>query len=245
MRHKVWAIHLCYNEPEIIERSIQQYIATSSPEIETIHVFVDQHWPLFYASFAKSIRALASEIPGSIVLDPGKNLGLHEGFNWALSQLPIPDNAGVIGYDPDSWPVTPGWDLAMCRTFVRDSKAAWISLWHPHAQRELIEEGKGLLLGYEVLVKRPVMNSVCMFRMEWLRKCGGLTEQLPYYGGLEIHQWARLEGWKWIFLCGFVEDFWPWPDMVNVNYREWKWATTHGREQQIEFGAWLRKKGLS
>ena len=245
MKYKVWAISLLYNDPAIIIKSIQQYKKTSDQNmVQTQHVFVWQHWPL---GGKGELQFLAEEL-GAIWLDAGENLGLHRGFNYALDNIQIPDNAGVIGYDPDSWPVDYGWDRAMCEFFVSDPKSAWISLWHPHAERELITEGRGLVLKENpkvVQVKSPVMNSVCMFRKGWLRECGGIHEVNPYYGGLEVHTWNRLKDWKWLFLKDYREDYWPNPEMVNPLYREWKWVTTHGKEKQIEFGEWLKKRSAS
>lgn len=239
---KVWSISLCYNDPAVIRESILQYRRTKHPDVETVHVFVDQHWPIDYSEFKSQVMALTEEV-GGVYLDPGRNLGLTAGFNWALGQLAIPDNAGVIGYDPDSWPVTPGWDMAMCRALVSDPELAWISLWHPHADRELLEQRRGRDLGDgKVLVKSAVLNSVCMWSRGWLRECQGIYEKLPYYGGLEVFTFPRLGKRKWVFLKDYREDFWPMPELLNPLYREWKWATTHGGQKQIEFGTWLKQR---
>lgn len=244
---KVWAVSLCFNKPEVIRQSLRQYRATSSPDVETVHVLVDQHWPLDQPKTSQELRSLADEL-GGLYLRPERNLGLARGFNWAVNQLPIPDNAGIIGYDPDSWPVDPCWDLAMCDAFVRFPEAAWFSLWHPHAERELIADrrAKEIFPGTLYEVTSPVMNSVCMIRKKWFREVGGFHEENPLYGGLEIHMWRRLEQSKakWIFLRNYREAFWPNPEILDTRYRDWKWATTHGREPQIPFGDWLKKRGL-
>lgn len=242
-RYKVWAVSLCYNDFEVIGMSLRQYRATSSPQVETVHVLVDQHWPLGGDSRASKLRGLAESM-GGLYLDPGANLGLARGFNWAVSQLPIPDNAMIVGYDPDSWPVDFGWDEAMCDLFVARPDVAWFSLWHPHAQRELLEENRGEDLGDgTVRAKSAVMNSVCGWRKKWFREVGGLHEVNEKYGGLESHTFPRLGNWKWIFLKNFREDYWPKPEILNGDYRTWKWATTHGGEKQIDFGDWLILKG--
>lgn len=244
-RYKVWAITLCYNEPSVIETSIRQYRATSRDDVETVHVLVDQSWPVGDAlGRAARLKALASEVNG-VYLDPGRNLGLAKGFNWAAAQFPIPDNAMLIGYDGDSWPVTPGWDGAMADLFVQRLDVAWFTLWHPHADRELLAERRGTDLGDgTVQVNSPCINSVCGWRMGWFRKSGGIQELQPFYGGLEVHTFKKLEGWKWIFLKNFREDYWPYPEMLNPHYRTWKHVTNHGGEKQIEFGDWLKLKGL-
>lgn len=244
-KYKVWALHLCYNDPRIIEKSIRQYWATTSPDVETVHVFVDQHWPVDYPKFRQEIDKLAKECRG-VVLDPGKNLGLARGHHWALSQLAIPDNAAICCYDPDSWPTTQNWDERMADVFVSNEKIAWVSAWHYHSDREMLTENKGIDLGGGVYqVKTPVMNSVSFMRRGWIRKTGGITEVNPLYGGCEVHTWSRLEDWKWVFVRDCVETVFPYPELICTEYRDWKWATAVLGEPQIEFGDWLKKKGLS
>lgn len=229
-------------DSEIVADSIAQYYRTKSKEVETVHVLLDQHWPLEREKTREHLQAIAKQY-GCLYIDSGRNRGLHEGFNYALSQLTIPDNAMVIGYDPDSYPVTIGWDMAMCEVFVADPRIQWLSLWHQHATRQLLHEGAGMHLemihGHRVRqVSRAVMNSVCGFRMGWLRRIGGLYEVLPKYGGLEVHMWPKIDG-RWVFL----EDFQEQPalyDRMNPLYKEWKWRTAHLGEPQIDFGEWLK-----
>ena len=244
--YRTLTISMAYGPPKIIQTSIAQFYRTT--QVPTEHLIVDQCWPLDREEMEHVFGYLAREY-GCKVVRPGRNLGLAKGFNWALEQVPFPDNGGVIGYDPDSWPVTPGWDRAMCDAFVRYPWASWFSLWHPHAERELLAEGRGQVLENDaslVKAKSAVMNSVCMFRRGWLRACGGLYEAHHYYGGLEVHMWPKLVEHKtqWLFLKNYREEFWPYPEMIDVNYRAWKWATCHLGEKQIEFGEWLKLKGL-
>ena len=244
MSFQTLTISMAYNRPQIIRSSIDQFYKTT--EVPTTHLIVDQCWPLEREEMEHVFKYM-SQTYGCKILRPGKNLGLAKGFNWALEQESFPDNGGVIGYDPDSWPVSPGWDLAMCHKFVSHPSVAWFSLWHPHAERELLTEKRGERQeDGTVRVTSAVMNSVCMFRRGWLRACGGLYEANALYGGLEVHMWKRLQDHKqgWLFLPDYREDFWPWPEMIDTRYREWKWATTHGGEPQIEFGRWLQLKGF-
>lgn len=244
MSYRTLTISLVYNRPEIVEKSIEQFYRTTL--VPTTHVLVDQCWPLEREKMEHVFQRL-SERHGCQILRPGKNLGLARGFNWALDQVPFPDNGAVIGYDPDSWPVTQGWDLALCQAFDKYSEAAWFSLWHPHAERELLAEKRGHVDESDpsiVWADRAVMNSVCAFHRGWLAKVGGLRELNPRYGGLEVHTWPRLVEAKrrWLFLRDFREEFWPWPEMVDLNYRLWKIATTQGGEVQIDFADWIKKK---
>jgi hypothetical protein len=231
---KVWTITLCHNDPEIISDSLRQYYATKSPKVETIHVLVDQHWPINKIACKRSLESLARDYK-CVLLDPGRNLGLHDGFNWAMNQFAIPDNAGIIGYDPDSWPIQSGWDEAMCKAFMGDPTINWISLWHQHAYSQLIAEGAAYanietINGIELqTLKRAVMNSVCMFRAGWLKSVGGLYEGNKYYGGLEVAMWEKIKPGRWVFLPGFLEDL-RLHDRVHPWYREYKWRHAHLRD---------------
>lgn len=230
--YKVWTISLCYTDADIIRDSLKRLQETRTPEkVDMQIVMIDQHWPINYETHRKELEIISAE-NNAILLDPGKNLGLHDGFNWALEQLPIPDNAMVIGYDPDSHPDTVGWDKAMCDVFVADSKVMWLSLWHQHSTRELIEEGKGsrpMQTGGHWIrqLTRAAMNSVSGFRRGWLRQVGGLKEPSRWYGGLEVAMWgAVVNHGKWVFLQDFKESpvFY---DRMNPLYRTWKWRHAH------------------
>jgi hypothetical protein len=248
MKHKVWSISLCYNDPKIIEESLNQLQVTRDKEnVEMIIVMVDQHWPIDREKNKKEIERIALK-NSAILLDPGKNLGLHHGFNWAFNQLHIPDNAMVIGFDPDSWPVVAGWDKSMCDVFVADPSIIWLSLWHPHATRELLHENKSkpesVIAGHRVVeVSAPVMNSVCGFRAGFLKKSGGLTEPSKYYGGLECSMWEKVKAHgKWVFLPDYKEEL-HFQDVVNPLYRDWKWEHAH-KEYPHDFTQFLKERGV-
>lgn len=247
---KVWTISMCFMDADIIHDSIQQYYATKSLEVETVHVLVDQHWPINYTQHKHDLELIAKKF-GCHYTDPGKNLGLHEGFNYGWRKFAIPDNAAVIGYDPDSWPVTPNWDMAICKLFNARPEIAWFSLWHIHAQRQIVSEGNGGVLEEAAGIKfhrlkRPSMNSVCAFRQEWLRTVGGLFEQNHEYGGLECDMWDKLHStkkWDWVFLPEYQEtaDLYS---RMNPLYREWKWKYAHTKEFRGDFASYLKSLGV-
>lgn len=235
---------MCHNDPNIIEESIDQYLKTKSKtQVETVHVFLNQHWPIQYEDFERRIKKLAESVNG-VYLDSGKNLGLHDGFNWAVNQLGIPDNAGVIGYDPDSYPVTENWDLAMCKVYDANPRAVWISLWTPHTSRE-IEERNTIKWSKRfggiqaVSVKGAHLNSVCMINRGWLRSVGGLTEPSKYYGGLESAMFPKIGDMEWVYLPDYHEKIW-FQDKVNPLYRKWKWEHAITNSAPMSFADWLK-----
>jgi hypothetical protein len=136
----------------------------------------------------------------------------------------------------------------MCQVFVADPKVVWLSLWHPHSTRELIQEGRGkpseILGGQRVREAAvPVMNSVCGFRRGWLRQVGGLHEDSAFYGGLECCMWEKVKKHgRWVFLEDYKEDL-HFHDRVSPHYRDWKWAHAH-QGLKGSFEDYLRGKGI-
>lgn len=244
MRNKVWVISLIYNDADVIEQSITQAHETKSQEVDWVHVLVDAHWPINHDKVKEALARLTEKY-GCIVIDPGHNLGLHGNFNHALASQAIPDNAMVIGLDPDCWPVTPNWDKAMCDVFNADEKIVWLSLWHAEATRELLHERKSkpetTIVGHRVVeVASPVINSVCGFRMGWLNKVNGITEPSRWYGGLECAMWQSvLNHGRWVFLPDYREE----PHFkINPDYTTWKWKHAH-QGYPHDFSHYLKEIG--
>jgi hypothetical protein len=241
---KVWTISLCFNDPQIIRQSIASYYATKDPRVETVHLLVDQHWPIGYAKLRTELESIARDYR-CILLDPGLNLGLHRGFNWAWGQFNIPDNAGIIGFDPDCIPTTPGWDMKMCELFCAKDDAAWISLMNPRTLSEVkarmdIEVRLGGHFAFRM--KHPTVNSICMFRQRWLRECGGILENNPFYGTLEMAMFPKLGKNFWYIMRDVYESDGN-RDQENHLYREWKWRTCHEHTIPVtkDFATWLRE----
>lgn len=242
MKYKVWAISLCYNDFDIIQKSLQQFYATYGDRVEVEHVLVDQHWPIDKQMHQLKLKEFCKH-NNFIYMNPGRNLGLAKGFNYALDNSNIPDNAMVVGYDPDSYPTKENWLDAMCDVFVADQSIGWISLWHQHSSRQLVSEGAGkqqeMIGGWRVnVVNQAVMNSVCGFRMSWLRKTGGLQEPNEYYGGLEVCMFPKLAQHKmrWVFMSDYFER----PELNSPRaYQVYKWKYAHEHSVKTDFETWV------
>lgn len=244
--YHVLVISLCHNDPNLIEKSLDQLQATrDKTNVQMDIVMVDQHWPIDKENTHLRLKEIAAKNNAKL-LDFGKNLGLHKGFNAAFLSQNFPDNGMVIGYDPDTWPVTYGWDKAMCDTFVSDPSIGWLSLWNESSDREIIEQQKGLktavIGGHTVhVLDYAVMNSICGFRSGWLKKVGGLVEPNEFYGGVECAMWNHLQEhkMKWVFMRDFKEIpelRWRAPRAYIV------WKDLHGREGtvKVSFEDWLK-----
>lgn len=247
---KYWAFSLCYNEPWVIRESLTQYYKTKSPVTEVTHVLVNHHWPISSAKFEQEIAEISKEF-GCILLDPGKNLGLARGYNWAVSQMKVPDDALVVGYDPDSYPMTPGWDWAALEVMNAVPSIGWVSLMHVHANTELYERRKGdasrFIKGIQITpINAACMNSVCGIRGAFFNHHGGFQEVNPLYGGLEVHTYPKVKeaGYEWVFLNNYAESE-HFTGKIHKDYVKWKWDTAHLGQPQIDFGEWLKKNSLN
>lgn len=240
----VITITLGFVPARIWKESAKAYAETRNKDLPYKHYFVDQHYPLDKERNRKSLRKICLE-HGIEVLDPGKNLGLHEGFNWALKQINPPDDAIIIAYDPDVYPTSSGWDMALVRAIRGDQfrKIVWASLLHAEAEKEIHQRGfeKRMIDGYiEVLItKLPVMNSICAWSYKWLREVGFLTEPRPFYGHLESAMFNRLRGNQWAFLPQWSEDE-RLRHTQDKKYMMYKWAHAHRESYDGDFESWLK-----
>jgi hypothetical protein len=234
--------------PERIWReSMATYAATRNPDLHYQHWFVDQHYPVDKEANRAGNRDVCEE-HGVRVIDPGRNLGLHDGFNWALAQIQPKAEDIIIAYDPDMSPATPGWDMALVRALRGDpeQRAVWASLVHSQVTPADLE-AQGLVAskrqadGYIDLwaLQRPIMNSTCAWKASWLSKVGGLSEPRAFYGHLESAMWNKMSGRdQWVFLPGWADT-----DALrlkhDLEYTEYKWVHSHHQTWDGDFASWL------
>lgn len=243
---RVWTITLCFTNPKIIRQSIAQYKATVSGSVEYEHVLVHQHYPLpTKQEVSAEIKAIASDF-NCTFLDPGKNLGLHDGFNWACNQLPLGPDDIIIGYDPDSWISTPGWDSAIVKSLQARPSIAWASLMNIRSEQEIAKvkfdefthDGVRLYKIYH-----PVVNSVCAIRWSFLKEVGGFIEPVKYYGHLETAMWYRIQKTnnEWVYLPDYKETD-QLRDMHDPEYMQYKFDHAHRFSWAGDFESWLKEK---
>ena len=232
---------------EMMKRSLEQFDKTVGlGDDEFQHILVDQHYPILRESI-KSLIAERGEIKNTLVVDPGKNIGLANGVNFALKSVPLTNDDLVILFDPDMNPITVGWGRAM-KSVHQEKSVAWTTCLFDGAKSDMNQIGKGFkavtINGIDCRkIVAPVINSCCMLKASFLIASGGAHESNPYYGGFECHMWPYLvkNNLSWVFL----EDYWEdcsWPELRCQNYAEYKVATTHGGEKQVEFTEWVMEK---
>jgi hypothetical protein len=239
---KVYAITLGFARPEIISNTIFHYYRTRM-HLETKHLIIDQHYPLpSELECTKNLLRLCMEREMQYY-DPGVNLGLAKGINFALSKIPDLKNSIVIGYDPDVVPVTPGWDVALIQCLRLYPEVAWASLGNDFSEREMRERSyteKLTELGVLYYVNRPVLNSICAWDGAWLAEVGGITEHNAYYGGLETHMFPKLVNRKWAFIKDYREiRNEATQGAEDSDYHKYKMDHAHHGKWPGDFKSWL------
>lgn len=240
---EVIAITLGFVPSRILEQSFASYYRTRNPELTFRHFFVNQHYPLDKRENTLRNREICERY-GVYFLDPGRNLGLHEGFNWALQQIRPLQGSVVIAYDPDVNPISPGWDMALVRAILGDPerRVVWSSLIHTVAAEEINKVGYDTRRadGYiEMwLTRRPIMNSICAWSFDWLKSVGFLREPRPFYGHLEAEMFNKLGRNQWAFLPGWTEDE-SFRHQQDDAYKTYKWVHAHHKSWDGDFESWL------
>lgn len=239
----IYAISLAFMPARIVRESFEAFYATCNPELPLFHVLLDQHYPVDKAENQVELEAICGEFDVAY-LRAHQNLGLHRGFNFCLEELAVTASDIVIGYDPDSHPVSEGWDMALVRAIQGDPEAriVWASLMNERAYPEILKRGydQRVVDGYiEVWEpKQPTVNSICAWRCDWLLEHGGLDQPRPYYGHLESTMWNRLGPYSWAFLTGWSETD-EIRDLHDRDYVHWKACHSHLQSFDRDFEAWL------
>ena len=245
---KLWTITLLYNRPAIVQEAIGQYYKTRGLGGEGFqHVFVQHHYPFDKKRTREETKKVCEGV-GGLYLDPGKNLGLHDGFNWAMAQLPIEDHHYVIMYDGDNFPVNPGWDDALVRTLFYDEKLTWTTLWNPEIKNthgRLRWERRTIVDHIRVWTpSAPYVKTVSAWKAGRLKEIGGFSEPTGYWGHLEsaMHNKIRPRGWLDAFLPDYYESSAP-SHRIDPEYHAWKVAHAHTFKVKVDLEQWLRDTG--
>lgn len=219
---------LAFGNLKVLERSFAMIDATQLGNFPWL--MLNQHYPLPSSqAFQEGLLHLCDKHRFQL-FDAGENIGLHEGFNYLMRSLD--DDDILIGVDPDVLPASLGWDVAMMKAF-EDPRNVWVSLANECSFKEMHERGfdREMFGDLKIRVpKTPVINSICAWRVSWLRQCGGLSEPSKYYGGLECSMWRFLDqkSKRWVFLEHYWEhlsnDFVDYSDKI---YKEYKWEHAH------------------
>lgn len=245
---KLKILTMAFTRPDILERCFTDLYAKSMPS-DVEHYVLDQHYPLpQYTTNRRALEHICRRY-GAHLLDAGKNLGYHEGINWAIAHMGMEDDDVVVNLDPDA-KIAAGseaWHGAIYRSFFVDKTLACVGLNNETIDRELKERGffdetkNGLVLRF---MQRPVVMSIIAWQAGFIREVGGLKENTLHYGGVEAVMWPYLceRGRRWAVLPNFWEDVSLWYE-ADPEYRDWK--VKHGQEHSFlgDFESYLRSIG--
>jgi hypothetical protein len=224
--------------------SASRFYETLSGAFTIEHYWVDNCWPMDKEKSHMANVETCKQYDIK-VLSPGKNLGLHDGFNWALQQIhPEPQDI-IIGYDCDCFPETDGWDQALVTTLIKGVQIGWASLMFWANEKELKERGyfETTVDGLKMWIAQcPCINSICAWPYSFLKAIGGLHEPTKFYGGLECAMWNDLQtnNLRWAFLCDYREGHAP--IIAPKEYTAYKWAHAHDGTWTGDFESWLARE---
>jgi hypothetical protein len=220
-----WTLILGFANAETANRSLQLFETTRKSDSKVL--ILDNHYP--ESLKPPDWKAWAKRLGGEY-LDAGRNLGLHNGLNWMLSQVGATRSDAVIGFDPDTCPLTDAWDTALFSALQLPG-VGWASLGNRHSESEMEARGykESTEIGFKLwTTNQAVMNSICAFNLDWVLDCGGFQEPTEFYGGLECAMWKHLttRGKRWVWLKDYREGKFE-PDLQDAIYKAYKWEHAH------------------
>lgn len=228
----------------LLGHSLRGFYDTKHPDLKIRHYYLDQRYPVSKDRNREECRRICDGY-GVTVLDAGRNLGLHDGFNYALNAACRPDDDIVIAFDADSTPIGQGWDMALVRAIRgdREQKVVWSTLANPRTLADIKARGyttKTVDGSIELMITNTaITNSICAWRLDWLRSVGLLSEPGPWYGNLETEMFAKLGDKQWAVLPGWSES----DHLRNLHdraYTIYKWYLAHLKTTSADFETWLR-----
>lgn len=210
-KKRIYIVTMVYTNAETFRTGMQRLHETvDMSTIDAQHVLLDQHWPLDYAGTRAAVDEYLQAHPDAVLLDAGRNLGLHEGLNHLVASLdPLcDDDTIIIAADPDEAPFTAGWADAMLDVFNADPTCGWLSLVSKPITDNLNEGKVETTQVAGVSVRVPpycLMNILCGWRMGAIRAAGIFAEPFAWYGGLEIEMQPRFRrAGYWV---GWLADY--------------------------------------
>lgn len=168
------------------------------------HYFLYQHYPLKKEE-TKQRQLRVCEKYNIHWYDAGYDRGLHKGMNYLFELVNPDDDDVIIGFDPDEWPISPGFDQAF--------EDALNDPVHPNfgfasMLNNYLQATNCILIGgrrVEICPIGIIPMTISAFKAGWFRQIGGWQQPTNYYGHLEHHIVAKIrETGK---LCGILGDF--------------------------------------
>lgn len=232
-------VSLGFAPSEMLDQALENYYKTA--ELKTRHIFLDNHYPINKSKNKEEYKRICNKY-GMEYHDAGKNLGLHEGFNHALTKSGFSRGDIFIAFDADSYPINPGWDRALVDT-LGEQDIVWASMQTSNSPHETVGKSfeERIVKGRRVwIVPSPITNGCSAFRGDFIFDAGGVSEYSDWYGYLENAMFDRLGDKKW----GFLPDYFESTKLTLLHdkeYTAYKWALAHARTTTLDFESWLNQ----
>jgi GT2 family glycosyltransferase len=212
---------MLYNEYDVIDYSLSQLRKTTTLNLPIYAV--DNDYPFLTPDMVNDLQKKHN----FTLIGTRHNRGLAGGANELINSVNV-DYA--IGYDCDSNPVTPGWDIAFLK-LIKNTNLAYLSLMLEVSKREMLERGHTVWHYEDYTIWRPhaaCVQSVPIFDTAYIKKIGGIQEPKKYYGGLEA---CMFKYWDNDHQIGYLDGYYEMPenksDKVNPLYTEYKLEYAH------------------
>ena len=236
---KIHLTTVAHGPAEAFAASYLRLFSSINTKFDSI-VVVDNHWPINKEANTKSIAVIAESVGAKLVRPEGGNIGGHQGGNLAISHLQLADDDLMLGFDYDSYPVTPGWLEAMIDG-MKFSNLDSLHLLHSdikeiHEKRGTkwsVNEYGGVRVG---TLPHPEMFNLTIWRGAWLKQHPMVGQ--GFYGHIEsmTHGYNN-HGYTVDFLEGHN------PVFIPPTYQDWKRAHAGGNYLG-NFDAWCRERRI-
>lgn len=246
---KQYLITPSFCKADLLEDFLTYLYSTFSVPNGTIHVLIDNHYPINKSRNRDQIKSLAKDFK-CIYVDSGKDLGLHEGINHAIQQVGIKKEDQFICCDPDDRP-TPGSFKAIHEVMNADKNIVVCSTLCQEVDWSKSPVRLQSIAGYQVYIHPTVeMWNVSGYNLEFVFSVGGFNEIYPYYGGAESYfydHYRKNKNYKIAYLKDYKssevyldkQD----PFFFDPEYRLWKNDAVTGYKHSFE--KWLSEKKSS
>jgi hypothetical protein len=216
----------------LFRRSLEAVYRTRRATDQVFRYFLYHYYPVNERQNRIELYRLCAEYDIR-VLDPGRNLGVHEGLNYVAKEIGLTRHDVLLTVDPDTNPITPGWDRALLSVVAGNSDIGWAFLTNSQTPSEIRARPGGytertLANGTRLYVMHgPAVASISAWQMQWVldSPAGGFHEPCKWYGHIESAMYPDLvhAGKRLAVLRDYAEDDAIKADQDKI-YAEWKSA---------------------
>lgn len=241
---KAYKAILLFSDVELLVAGLE--LQNDKATLDCPIYILDDHWPLNRAANLEKLEWVKKRWTNVTIITAPENMGIHMGFNYLCSQMPLESGDVIIASAPDSNPLQKGWDEAMVDALEWHSKLAYIGTnsiaidQTPGVQWAFSESDK---VKFKIPINRPAMFHSTAFDWNFLKKVGGFSQPTNFYGHLESAMWQKMHsaGMVSAYLCDYSEDF----RLCNTHpqiYNEWKLAQAHTYTFKGSFKEYLEQQ---